>query len=450
MMDETIGLTIPEAILNTLPDAAKTPWLLHGQDSPPTISAPDYPKRAIVSAAKKEELLRGDTLFEHDGIAVIHPENPFIKEKEEGGMHLRIVAKDVPVHPKTREEWRKWNEAWTIAFGVAKVSTQGSATEALWQNFISRTDFSPEDHLVIEFFGRSPKGPSWGKTLPLPEDATFDHRSERFTSEQMFGFREILDRYFPAYWIPGLKEVEVFKARPMVHSPASPSFIGANKREPGNPFFWKNELLLKTDKLSVMGVFAAHVSSGVHLMTEFDPSVVPARPWEDVCTALEGLDITEAAAQLLEETQFEGKPLAARTRDTLTGSWFGRFSEVKDLDYAVGGEKKRLARSFRGLLPDSRRRLEEMIRSKTIFPEDLEHYNAFKQKAWATKAHLHLYGTRHEDEAMVHFQRGIDNGDPEWSKLRPVGMGWMKAVREILNSQLVDRIAPAAGRISDT
>ena len=164
-------------------------------------------------------------------------------------------------------------------------------------------------------------------------------------------------------------------------------------------------------------------------MTEFDPSVVPARPWEDVCTALEGLDTTEAVAQLLEETQFEGKPLAARTRDTLTGSWFGRFFEVNGVDYRVGSEKKRLALQLRGPLPESLAR-------------------AGDSKRRVTKAHFHLYGTQYEDEAMVHFTRGIDNGDPEWSNLRPVGMGWMKAVRQVLNSQLIDRVAPARGRIA--
>ncbi len=249
---------IPAETVDKLPFVAKTRWLLYGEGPPPTVSGPDYPKRAIVSATQKEELLRGDSIFEHDGIALIHPENPFIKENEEGGMHLRIVARDVPVHPKTREEWRKWNKAWTIAFGVAKVSTQGGATEALWQNFISRTDFSPDDHLVIEFFGRSPKGPSWGKTLPLPENASFDHRSERLSADLMSGFTRILERYFPAHWIAGLKQVEVFKERPFVYSPDSPNFIAKKQREPGKPFFWKNELLFKTNKLSVNGVFAAH------------------------------------------------------------------------------------------------------------------------------------------------------------------------------------------------
>lgn len=446
MIEENAAIVIPQEILNRLPQAAKTPWLLYGEDKE-VLAQPDYSKRANVSAIQKEDLLRGDRIFEHDGIEVIHPENPFIKENEEGGMHLRIVARDVPVHPKTREEWRKWNEAWTIAFGVAKVSTQGSQTEALWQNFINRTDLSPDDYLVIEFFGRSPKGPNWGKTLPLPEDTSFDHRPERLSAEQMSGFTRILEGYFRTFWIPGLKEVEVFRQRPMALPPDSPSFMEKNRRDPDKPFFWKNELLFQTDRLSVKGVFAGHVRSGVHLMTEFDPSVVPARPWEDVCTALEGLDMTEAAAQLLEETKYESEPLAARTRDTLTGSWFRAFSEVQELKYSIGSEKKRLARSFRGVLPDSRRRLEEMIKNKAIAPKDLQHHYEFNKNAWATKAHVHLYGTRYQDEAMIHFARGIDHGDSEWSNLRPVGMDWMKAVRDVLNSRLIDRLAPASGRI---
>jgi hypothetical protein len=139
-MSEIPVVRIPEDLLKGLAPAANTPWLVYGE-APARPGDLPYPKAPEVTAAQKEAFLEGDVIFSHDGIDIVHPANPFINETEEQGLHLRIIARDIPGRPKTAEDWRRWHEAWAMAFGAGKVGTEGQRTKFLWQNFINRTDF---------------------------------------------------------------------------------------------------------------------------------------------------------------------------------------------------------------------------------------------------------------------------------------------------------------------
>lgn len=413
---------ISSQILDKLPSVVRSnTWLLYGDT--PADDKP-YPRLFDVSLQQKDALSQGTVIYDREGIQIIHPENPLLQEQSEG-LHLRIEAKDVPVHPQTPEEWRRWIRVWEYAIGAGKVLAENwdEAIPALWVNFSGQHDFSPADHLAIEIFGRNPTGKSWGRTASFPMQPDYNHRPDRIPDEQLTRFKKTVRRYFDR-WLSRLDSVHPFAAPNPVVSPAEPDFVNASKRDPEKPFFWQNELLWKTKKVRVVGVVAAHIASGVHLMVEYNEGYTPIRPWEQVTDAVEGLVVTETMGQLLRENPYQGSPLIHEFSDRLTGSWYSRFYSL-DADEAVvaGVPKRDLVHRFRGPLP-------EIKYAAGYQPPPHE---------WRTKAHWHMYGVR-QGESFRLFAVSIDRGETEWEMLRGLGREKMLFIRDLLNEKLPSRI----------
>lgn len=437
-------ISIPEPpidpeILKTLPEVVKaSPWLLYGQ--PDTQGKPFSP-RLDVSQSQKDAISRGTVLLEHDGIQIIHPENPLVEEESEG-LHLRVEAKDVPAHPKTPEEWKRWIKAWEMAIGAGKIVTEAQTSKDLWVSFSGEHDFSPGDHLAIEIFGRRPESPSWGRTVPMPTDPKYDHRTHRLPDEAIKGIEKTMRQYFHEYWIPLLEYVGVSPFPVDRIDPSDPKFIEKNMRDPEKPFFWKNELVFSTSKFNISACIAAHVRSGVHMMVEYNPDYAPIRPWEKLSDSMDGLIMTEMMGQILSETQYNGQPIIDRWKNSLTGSWFSKFYDL-DHDQAfleARHDKWKVSHLLRG---------KAGAKYYTKPPGTTAEKDAYgipfwvpSKSEWRTKAHWHMLGAR-KGESMQQFEISVDKGESEWAELQGIGMDEIRFIREILNKELPTRIASA-------
>jgi hypothetical protein len=382
---------------------------------------------------------------------MFYPENPLVTKEE--GIHIRIESKDVPLHPNTSEEWKKWIEHWEKTIGVGKVISEGRDLQDMWQSFIGRTEFTPSGHLVTDVIGRKPEAESWTKTAPMP-DPGYDHRKDRMSDEDVKKFGDTLQRYYRQYWIPEIQNISVFPDGITVYPPPEKLPILENlpedenemKRlllsfENGGEFFehsyiknmtnqypWQSEPMMVSDKIQFQALLHPHLKSGVHILVGLQGKA-PRRPWRDVNKALEGLVAAEICGQILEETEYEGKSIADWTSIRATGSWFGGFTKLSDDDRFNDSDipRKWLKRHYRG------------APTRLAREGEIDEMGEPKNEDWEMSYHPHVYGGQ-KGELMRLTQRPRHEGGVDWEGIEPINHGARWELRDQLNKEFVERL----------
>lgn len=368
-----------------------------------------------------EALPRRDNVLWSDKETVIsYPENPLVPQSE--GIHLRIVSENVPLHPKTPEEWQGWLVHWAKAIGVGKVVSEGRALPDMWQSFIGQTEFSPGLGLTTEVIGRNPHGESWGKTAPLPSDQNYDNARERIEPEKLEDVKKVLQRYFSKYWIPELPKVRVFSEGLAVTPPESEAFKESDEQNNSLPFPWQSQVLFKSDIADVVYIRHPHLASGIHYMVSVTDA--PRRPWRDLNRSLQGLAIAESVAQLLESTNYNGKPLAAWTSVRATGSWFGGFQNLQEEPAFLDPNTpaKMLKRFHKG------------ARTK-LDPKDLKREDQ-RGNDWKMSFHPHVYGAKHKGDPIRLTKRPRHERGADWEGIIELPLDERNFLRGVLNERL--------------
>jgi len=367
-------------------------------------------------------LSRGFEIWNDETTKIYYPENPLVPSSE--GAHFRVESEGVPMHPRTPEEWKAWNSHWAKTIGIGKVISEGKDLPDMWQSFIGKTEFSPEGHLITEVIGRNPSGESWGKTAPLPE-ATYDNSQNKVSQDVLQKFKDTLGQYFDRFWIPYINNIELFSQVPNVSSPGSPEFEKVYKEDMNLPSPSTSEPMIVSDQFNIVAILNPHLKSGIHFMVDLPDA--PRRPWRNLIKSLESLDAAEAAAQLLEENNFQGKPLAAWTSVRATGSWFGGFQELaKDEHFKDENiSRKWLKREYAG--------------EKTRLGEG---------KDWNMYFHPHIYGARNKDDLIKLTQRPKGEGGADWEGIVAMTKGERLFARDLMNEKLVPTLmSNARGKI---
>lgn len=387
-----------------------------------TLDQGEYFKIPPIPEVQKEALSRGDLIWEDSETKIFYPENPLVQAQE--GIHLRIESPEVPLHPKTFEEWKAWLRHWAKTIGTGKVVSEGGALPDMWQSFLGRTEYTPEDHLVTEIIGRNPKAESWGRTAPFP-GPSYNNREKRLGEGIIHEVSATLERFFRQYWIPELAKVELFSQRPLVNPPGSPGVQEVYERNTKLPYPWESEPILVSDTVDIVAILQPHLKTGIHLMIGVNQA--PRRPWRDLVRSLQGLAVAEKTGQFLEETTFGGEPVAAWTSIRATGSWFAGFQRLIN-DPAFQDEtipRKWLKRRFRGA-----------------------NTQAGQAQDWTMNFHPHVYGARYKDELIRLTQRPRHEGGLDWEGIEPMSHGRRLLMRDVLNRRLFPELLPqAAGSI---
>ncbi len=390
----------------------------------------DYLKKQPIPLELLASLSRGDELWHKGNTSIVYPENPLVPSTE--GIHLRIEAKDVPLHPRTPEEWKGFLDTWALAIGSGKVISEGRTLDDMWQSFIDRTEYSPTDHLVIDVIGRNPKGESWAKTAPLP-DADYDNRANRLPAEMVKQFGDTLNRYFDRFWLPHVKEAKLFGEEMRVDLPGSPHFQEVFDRNNNLPFPWQSDPLFVSNYIDAVAILHPHLKSGLHIY--IGVANAPHRPWNDLPRALQAVGLAEATAQIFEDTNLEGQAIAAETSVRITGSWYGGFKDLaSDPDFQ---EKfgKVPAKWFK-------RRFREKVSEK---PDVITTDKAGPPKAWTMSFHPHVYGVRSEDELMRLTARPRHEGGADWEGIEAMSVEKRAALRDALNEKLPQMLTAMKG-----
>ncbi len=381
-------------------------------------------------------LSEGDELWHNDKTRIFYPENPLVSAQE--GIHLRIESKDVPLHPKTPAEWKGFLETWAIAIGSGKVISEGRALDDMWQSFIDRTEYSPDDHLVIDVIGRNPTGKSWAKTAPLP-DADYDNRNARLPSKKVQEFGETLQRYFRRFWLPHVQKVDLFSQEMNVDLPGSEGFNKKFQNNTALPFPWQSEPLFVSNYIDAVAILHPHLKSGLHIY--IGVANAPHRPWNDLPRALQAVGLAEATAQVFEEIQVNGQAIAAETSVRITGSWYRGFKDLaSDPDFVE---------NF-GRVPTKwfKRRFREKVAvdppGVTVITTD----KAGPPKAWTMSFHPHVYGVRTPNELMRLTQRPRNEGGSDWEGIEAMSPEKRIALRDALNARLPKVVSDMKGLLT--
>lgn len=351
---------------------------------------------------------------------ISYPENPLVPQSE--GIHLRIVSENVPLHPKTSEDWQGWLRHWAKAIGAGKVISEGRALPDMWQSFIGRTEFSSQQGLTTEVIGRNPHAESWGKTAPLPDDENYDHRGEQIEPKKLKEVKEVLDRYFKTHWIPELSKVRLFEEPLAIDSPESQAFKEKDRANNSLDYPWQSQVLFKSDIADVAYIRHPHLASGIHYM--IGVAYAPRRPWRDLNRSLQGLAIAESVSQLLEETEYNGEPLAAWTSVRTTGSWFGGFKNLLEEPAFLDPNTpaKMLKRFHRG------------ARTKRD-PKNLKRGDQ-RGDDWQMNFHPHVYGAKRPGDPIQLTKRPRHEGGADWEGIEELPLDERMFFRGVLNARL--------------
>lgn len=372
----------------------------------------DFLRKQPILPEQHAGLARGDEMWRSGNTRMYYPENPLVPATE--GIHLRIESTDVPLHPKTPDQWKRFLETWAVAIGSGKVISEGQALDDMWQSFIDRTEYSPDDHLVIDVIGRNPKGESWAKTAPLP-DADYDNRAHRLPPEKVEQVKDTLTRYFRSVWTPHIQETRLFAEDLTVDPPGSPHFQEVFEKNNNLPYPWQSDPLLVSNYVDAVAILHPHLKSGLHIY--IGVANAPHRPWNDLPRSLQAIGLAEATAQIFESTQFEGKPIAAETSVRITGSWYGGFKDLaRDPEFTEKFGRvpaKWFKRKHRGASVPS----------------------LGGSNAWTMSFHPHVYGVRH-GELMRLTTRPRNEGGADWEGIEAMSKGKRTALRDALNSRL--------------
>jgi len=371
--------------------------------------AEGYLKLPEISLNQQELLSHGDIVWTNGITTMFYPENPLVPASE--GIHLRIDSPTVPIHPQTPDEWKGWLTHWTLMIGAGKVVSEGAALPDMWQSFVGQNEFTPKDHLVTDLIGRNPTGESWGKTAPFP-GPDFDFRNSRVDASNVAFLSRTMERFFRSVWMPEVPKVKLFDAPIVVDVPGSPHFQEVFNHNNNLPYPWQSDPMLVSNYFDILYIRHPHLKTQLHFMVGVKDA--PRRPWRDIPRALQGLAAAETTAQLLEETQFDGKPIAAWTSVRATGSWYQGFQEFNKHPEMLTAPRKGFKRQFR----DS---------EGELFGGDM-HF------------HPHIYGARHSDEKIELMQRPRDEGGKDWEGITEIPVPVREAVRDVLNATLVDRL----------
>lgn len=367
---------------------------------------------------------KGFEIWSDGATRIYYPENPLVPSSE--GIHLRVESPNVPLHPKNPTEWKAWLVHWAKTIGVGKVVSESGDLPDMWQSFVGKTEFSPEGHLVTEVIGRNPRGESWGKTVPFPEP-NYDNKSSRLDDLQISKFKETLNRYFARFWASGLNNIELFSEEQIVSRPGSEHFEEVRKDRTSLPFPWQSDPMIITSTFDILAILEPHLKSGIHFMVGIENA--PRRPWRDLKKSLESLAVAEAAAQLLEENNFEDKPFAAWTSIRATGSWFSGFQQLHE-DEQFQDEN----------IPIKWQKREYSGKDTRL---------ARGGKDWKMNFHPHIYGARSKDELIKLTQRPKNEGGKDWEGIVAMSQKELLFVRDLLNEKLVPMImANVKGKIN--
>lgn len=371
-----------------------------------------------------EAMPRADILWRDEQTVISYPENPLVPKSE--GIHLRITSENVPLHPKTPKEWQGWLRHWAKAIGAGKVVSEGRALPDMWQSFIGQTEFSPEKGLTTEVIGRNPHGESWGKTAKLPESQGFDHKDKRVENEKLDDVKKVLDRYFKKYWIPGLNNARLFEQPLAIDPPESQAFLEKDEANNNLPYPWQSQVLFKSNVADVVYVRHPHLASGIHYMVGV--AYAPRRPWRDLNRSLQGLAFAEAVGQLLEETSYNGEPMAAWTSVRATGSWFGGFQNLLEEPAFLDPNTppKLLKRFHKGAITK-------------LDPKDLKREDP-RGDDWQMSFHTHVYGARHKDDPIQLTKRPKHEKGEDWKGIEELPIEERNFFRDVLNKRLPEML----------
>lgn len=275
-------------------------------------------------------------LFSDGMTQLIYPDNPLVKARE--GFEVRLDSPNVPVHPHNKTEWEGWlqHEAKTI-WAAYVLFAGGAIPDNVWQSFIGQLRGSPKDHLVTEVVGRNLTGESWAQTLPLPT-GEYDHRGSRVPASQAEKYKAVFERFYGRFAKNKLVDINLLPEGLKIFDLDSEDFQKRSQEYQQKDFPWQEDLLVATDQFDIVAVLHPHLQSGIHLVVHArnlpQPSDVHGpkipRPWCQLEQSLVVLAASEMVSQVLEETEFEGNPIAAWSSIRATGSWFGGFEQLRN------------------------------------------------------------------------------------------------------------------------